>query len=170
MGKAAAVLLNFNPLETSTDKNGNYHFTNYTYNRIDQNGWPLDGHATDGGKLTQKFSASDMTGSNFRFYIIPTTQVAWQAPSVIITVQNKTTGASASPFVMPGGQNPCTVAFNAVQMPQGLAWYYDIPFQSSPTPGKYTYGVTATFASGNDARTYFVDPEMDCSSDSTDCM
>jgi hypothetical protein len=167
LGKASAILLNFDPSKNAKDSNGFYRFENYTYNRIDQPNWPLDTQSVgDHGKSIEKFRASDMEGSNYRVYLIPTTQVSWGAPSVVITVNNKSTGASASPFNTPG--NPSTVTFGPVTMGNGVqAWYYDLPFSSPPALGKYVFEIKATFNDGSGGtRTYFVDPEMDCTSDS----
>lgn len=168
MPKASAVLLNINPTGNAKDQNSNYRFQSYSYNRIDTHPWQSDTQKVgDGGKPIQTFKFSDMDGANFRFYIVTGTQ-SWSAPQVTITFKDKVTKQLATPFTM---QNPSTVAFTHVPMGNGDdGWYYDATFTQPPVAGKYVYEISAVFtpSSGGPAeqRTYYVDPEMDCSSDS----
>jgi hypothetical protein len=170
MAKHAVLLINIDPTSTKTDAQGRYHITDYSYGMLSGT-WPLPGDPTrytnDKGKLVQRYCSADMAGGDWKIMIIPSSAVTWAAPSVTVTFRNKSTGGLATPL---DASNPQTIMFPGFSYststgPSG--WYMDYSFNSPPAMGRYEYEIAATFEVNGANRTYFVDPEMDCSDTST---
>ena len=163
MSKNGVLLININPASTATDSDGRYHITDCDYYLYSGN-WPLpldpSRYTADKEKLVQPFSSADRQGGDLKIIIMPSSPVTWAYPNVTLTFKNKTTKADATPFTL---ANPSTVPFPAISYSTTVnGWYTDLTFTPSALPVRYEYEVSAVFSVNGANRTYYVDPELDC--------
>jgi hypothetical protein len=164
MSKNGVMLINFDPASTVTDAEGRYHITDYNY-FLYSGSWPLPADATrytnDKGKLVQLFHSADMMGGDLKIVLMPSSPVNWAMPTVTLSFKNKTTGAGATPFTL---ANPTTIPFPSISYSSTVnGWYNDLTFASPPAMARYEYTISAVFSVNGVSRTYYIDPELDCS-------
>jgi hypothetical protein len=164
MAKYGVVVITIDPASTNTDADGRYHITDYNYFLLGSS-WPLPAdsarYTNDKGKLVQRYRSMDMQGGDLKIIIMPSSPVTWTYPTVTLTFKNKTTGAAATPFTL---ANPSTIPFPGISFsPTVNGWYTDLSFATPPAMARYEYTISTVFSVNGANRTYYIDPELDCS-------